>query len=145
MFLKSKSDNHKTEVYVWNGSHLMLTTLNNTVTVQLVEQIPNIIYLQLMASRVVDTAFENTDILTELTAETTNMMLALAHVTNIDIVALDSEMLVHAVSSTVTAIRTTVGNVSSHAYPFLTWIYKIFCILTFIVVFIIVVFIVFKF
>ena len=145
MFLKSKSGNHKTEVYVWNGSHLMLTTLNNTVTVQLVEQIPNITYLQLMASRVVDTAFENTDILTELTAETTNMMLALAHVTNIDIVTLDSEMLVHAVSSTVTAIRTTVGNVISHAYPFLTWIYKIFCILTFIVVFIIVVFIVFKF
>ena len=82
----------------------------------------------------VDTAFENTDILTELTAETTNMMLALAHVTNIDIVTLDSEMLVHAVSSTVTAIRTTVGNVISHAYPFLTLIYKIFFILIFIVV-----------
>ena len=86
MFLKSKSGNHKTEVYAWNGSHLMLTTLNNTVTVQLVEQIPNITYLQLMASRVVDNAFENIDILTELTAETTNMMLALVHVTNIDIV-----------------------------------------------------------
>ena len=144
MFMKRKLVNHKTELYVWNGSHLMTTTLNNTVTVQLVEQIPNITYLQLMSSRVVDTALENTDILTELTAETTNMMLALAHVTNIDMVTLDSEMLVHAASSTVTAIRTTVGNVISHVYPFLTWIYKIFCILTIIVVFIIVLFIVCK-
>ena len=142
--MKRKLVNHKTELYVWNGSHLMTTTLNNTVTVQLVEQIPNITYLQLMSSRVVDTALENTDILTELTAETTNMMLALAHVTNIDMVTLDSEMLVHAASSTVTAIRTTVGNVISHVYPFLTWIYKIFCILTIIVVFIIVLFIVCK-
>ena len=144
MFLKTKSINHKTEVYVWNGSHLMLTSLNNTVTVHLVEQIPNITYLQLMSSRVVDTALENTDILTELTTETTNMMLALAHVTNIDMVTLDSETLVHAASNTVTAIRTTVGNVISHVYPFLTWIYKIFCVLTFIVACIIILFIAFK-
>ena len=144
MFLKTKSINHKTEVYVWNGSHLMLTSLNNTVTVHLVEQIPNITYLQLMSSRVVDTALENTDILTELTTEITNMMLALAHVTNIDMVTLDSETLVHAASNTVTAIRTTVGNVISHVYPFLTWIYKIFCVLTFIVVCIIILFIAFK-
>ena len=144
MFMKRKSVNHVTELYVWNGSHLMPTTLNNTVTVQLVEQIPNITYLQLMSSRVVDSAVENSDILTELTAEATNMMLALAHVTNIDMVTLDSEMLVHAASSTVTAIRTTVGNVISHAYPFLTWLYKIFCILTVIVICIIVLFIAFK-
>ena len=42
----------------------MPTTLNNTVTVQLLEQVPNITYLQLMSSRVVDLALENTDILT---------------------------------------------------------------------------------
>ena len=62
MFMKRKSVNHVTELYVWNGSHLTPTTLNNTVTVQLVEQIPNITYLQLMSSRVVDSAVENSDI-----------------------------------------------------------------------------------
>ena len=88
--MKRESINHVTELYVWNGSNLKPTTLNNTVTVQLVEQIPNTSNLQLMSSRVVDSAVENSDILTELTAETTNMMLALAHVTNIDMVTLDS-------------------------------------------------------
>ena len=112
----------------------MPITLNNTVTAQFVEQIPNITFLQLMSSRVVDTALENTDILTELTAEPTNIMLALAHVTNIDMVTLDSEMLVHAALSTVTAIRTTIGNVVLHVYLFLIRIYKIFCVLTVIVV-----------
>ena len=121
-FMKQKSVSHMTEIYIWNGSHLVPTTLNNTVSVQLVEQIPNVTYLQLMSSRVVDTTLENSDI---LTAETTNMMFALAHVTNIDMVTLDSEMLEQGASSTVTAIRTTVGKVLSHVYPFLTWIYEI--------------------
>ena len=75
----------------------------------------------------VDTASENSDILGDLTSEATKMMLALAHVTNIDMVTLDSEMLVHAATSTVSAIRTTVSNVIDHVYPFLTWINRIFC------------------
>ena len=127
IFIRKKSTNHISDVYVWNGSHLIPTILNNTVTIQLVEQIPNITYLQLMSSRVVDTAPENSDILGDLTSEATKMIIALAHVTNIDMVTLDSEMLVHAVTSTVSAIRTTVSNVIDHVYPFLTWISRIFC------------------
>ena len=50
IFMRKKSTNHISDVYVWNGSHLMPTILNYTMTIQLVEQIPNITYLQLMSS-----------------------------------------------------------------------------------------------
>ena len=120
IFVRKKSTNHISDVYVWNGSHFMPTILNNTVTIQLVKQIPYITCLQLMSSRVVDTASENNHILGNLMSEATKMMLALAHVTNIDMVTLDLEMLVHVATSTVSAIRITVINVIDHVYPFLT-------------------------
>ena len=139
MFMITKPMNKSSEIYVWNGSHLLPTTINYTVTIHIVQQIRNITYLQLMSSHVVDTALENSDILSELTNEATNMMLAFAHVTNIDMVTLDTETLKNAASSSVSAIKSSVTTVISHVYPLVEWLHKTICAIVIILLLIIII------
>ena len=138
MFRRSED---KTQIYVWNGSKLQSTELNNTVTIHLIEQVPNITYLQLTASRVVDNAMDNFDILSDLTSSATDILLTLAHVTNLDMTSLDTEMLVHATKSTVNMVHNVVSSVIDSVYPFIQWLHKLFVltILTITVIIIVVV------
>jgi hypothetical protein len=91
-----------------------------------------------------DFVTENLEAISELTNSGTDMLLSMAHMTNADMVTFDSEMLVYTASSTISTVRDTVKTVISNVYPFLTWLHKLFCVLTIIVLIIIIVIISFK-
>jgi hypothetical protein len=139
-YWKSNETDINGKVYIWNGTTLNTGFIHAT-TIQLVQQVPNITYLHLLSTRLTDTVTESLDILTELSSSSANMMLSMAHMSNIDMVTLDSEMLMQAASTTVSTVRNTVKSVINQVYPFLAWIHKIICIaiIAIIVVFILVI------
>jgi hypothetical protein len=137
IFLK---DVNKTtnQIYVWNGSALAITTLNNTVSIQLIDRIPNITYLQLISSRIVDNEISNFDTLTDLLTSASSMMLAIAHVSNMDMTSLDTETFIDATSNTISMVKSAVSTVIDAAYPFVNYLHKLFvAVITIIVIIII--------
>jgi hypothetical protein len=121
MFMKTINGK---ETYMWNGSTLEKSNENFT-SIQLIEQVPNITYLHLMSSRIMDTTTQSLDTLAELTTATTEMLMKIGHLANIDIITLDTETLVHAASCTVSTVKASVTSVIDHIYPFIGWIYKL--------------------
>jgi hypothetical protein len=124
MFMISNNGQNKT-IYLWNGTDLYPTKINYT-SVQLIEQAPNFTHKHLIASRIIDTASTNFDITTDLASAASNMLMTIAHVTNMDMVSFDPETLHQATSNTISMIKGTVSNVIDHVYPFLHWIHQLF-------------------
>jgi hypothetical protein len=107
-FLLGQGDNatNKRQFYQWNGSAISTSEANFT-SVAFIEHAPNLTYLHLISSRVVDTNADNTDVLTDLSS-TKDMMLAYAHMAGIDMTILDTEQLTLAASSTLDMVHKTV-------------------------------------
>jgi hypothetical protein len=124
-FLISQGDNAtiKRQLYLWNGSAISTSEANFT-SVALIEHAPNLTYLHLISSRVVDTNADNVDVLSDMTSAKT-MMLTYAHMAGIDMTVLDTEQLTLAASNTLDMVHKTVSSVIDNSFSFLVWMHKV--------------------
>jgi hypothetical protein len=118
------NDTNNSQLYMYNGSVIMTSEIKY-INVQLMENAPNLTYLHLLSARIVDMTAENFDILTDIASATTQMILALAHVTNVDMVSLDSEMLIQAATKSAVAVKTSISSIIDHVYPLWHFIYNL--------------------
>jgi hypothetical protein len=118
------NDTNNSQLYMFNGSVIMTSEIKY-INVQLMENAPNLTYLHLLSARIVDMTAENFDILTDIASATTQMILALAHVTNVDMVSLDSEMLIQAATKSAVAVKTSISSIIDHVYPLWHFIYNL--------------------
>jgi hypothetical protein len=124
-FLISQGDNatSKRQLYLWNRSAISTSEANFT-SVALIEHAPNLTYLHLISSRVVDTNADNVDVLSDMTSAKT-MMLSYAHMAGIDMTVLDTEQLTLAASNTLDMVHKTVSRVIDISFSFLVWMHKV--------------------
>jgi hypothetical protein len=109
-------------LYLWNGKTLTSSEANYT-SVALIDHAPNLSYLHLISSRIVDTNADNIDVLSDMSSAK-NMMLAYAQMTGIDMTILDAEQLAHAATNTLDMVHKTVTSVIDNSFSFLVWLHK---------------------
>ncbi len=109
------------QLYLWNGSTLIKSDINYTV-VTMIKHIPDIHYLQLIASHVDDPTADAVDLLGDMSTEMTQMIMTLLRVTGTDIVTFDPDTIRAAATMTVETMTTAVEKTLSHISPILKWI-----------------------
>lgn len=122
MFLLEQTQDKKGRaLYLWTAKpspHRSPITLASTVA--LIDHAPNMSYLNLISSRIVDTNADNIDDMTSAK----NMMLAYAQMTGIDMTILGAEQLAHAATNTLNMVYKTVTSVIDNSFSFLVSLHK---------------------
>jgi hypothetical protein len=125
MFLLTTGDkSKKRDTYVWNGKQLLWTN-QSYITIPMLESIPNISYIHLIASKLDTSMQDNFDITSSLFATAHDFILTIAKMTNTDMVSLDEDLMADAARSTIYNVRKMVDTVIDHVYPFFSWVYKL--------------------
>ena len=109
------------QVYLWNGSTLIKSNINYT-EIAMIKHIPDIHYMQLIASHVDDPTADAVDLLSDMSTETTQMIMTLLRVTGTDVVTFDPDTIREAATMTVETMRTAVEKTLSHISPILRWL-----------------------
>jgi hypothetical protein len=122
VLLEQAQDKKGRTLYLWNGKTFTSSEANYT-SVALIDHAPNMSYLHLISSRIVDTNADNIDVLSDLSSAK-NMMLAYAQMTGIDMTILDAEQLAHAATNTLDMVHKTVTSVIDNSFSFLVWLHK---------------------
>ena len=109
------------QVYLWNSSTLIKSDINYT-EIAMIKHIPDIHYMQLIASHVDDPTADAVDLLSDMSTETTQMIMTLLRVTGTDVVTFDPDTIREAATMTVETMRTAVEKTLSHISPILRWL-----------------------
>ena len=109
------------QVYLWNGSTFIKSDINYT-EIAMIKHIPDIYYMQLIASHVDDPTADAVDLLSDMSTETTQMIMTLLRVTGTDVVTFDPDTIREAATMTVKTMRTAVETTLSHISPILRWL-----------------------
>ena len=107
--------------YVWNGSTLATAHVPFT-TIELVQQMPNVSYIQLIASHVYDPLEDAIDSFSVDMTSMTQTVLTLMRAAGTDVVTFDPQVITNAAGETVFMMRGVVDNALDSISPLLRWI-----------------------
>lgn len=107
--------------YVWNGSTLATTHVPFT-TIELVQQMPNVSYIQLLASHVYDPLEDAVDSFSDDMTSMTQTVITLLRATGTDVVTFDPQVITNAAGETASMMKGVVDNALDSISPLLRWI-----------------------
>jgi hypothetical protein len=131
------------DTYMWTGQELYSTNFHYT-SIELVQHIPRIAHVHLLASNIYDATQDAMDKLGEDTTAMTQTMMAIMRASGTDAVTFDPTVIAHAAAETVINVKGVVTKAIHNMHPFLKWLETIICIIIIVGILIIIIFIITK-